>query len=69
VVLTYGPTIQAVITGAVFGALAGPPLAAWIAKRLPADYHPFIGNVVSMTICTAVAIPLLGLLPGFPATT
>lgn len=69
VVLTYGSTIQAVVTGAVLGAIAGPPVAAWVAKRLPADFHPFIGNVVSMTICTAVAIPVLGLLPGFPSMT
>lgn len=68
-VLTYGPTIQAVVAGAVFGALAGPPLAAWVAKRLPADFHPFIGNVVSMTVCIAIAVPRLGLLPGFPSMT
>lgn len=66
-VLTYGPTVQAVIAGAVFGALAGPPLAAWIARRLPPDFHSFIGNVVSMTVCTLVAVPLLGTLPGFTA--
>ncbi|GLY89514.1 hypothetical protein [Actinoallomurus iriomotensis] len=66
-VLTYGPTVQAVIAGAVFGALAGPPLAAWISRRLPPDFHPFIGNVVSMTVCTLVAVPLLGTLPGFEA--
>jgi hypothetical protein len=65
VVLTYGPTVQAVILGAVFGALAGPPLAAQIGKRLPEDFHPYIGNVVSMTACTLIAVPLLGLLPGF----
>ncbi|WP_329253214.1 hypothetical protein OG417_10305 [Actinoallomurus sp. NBC_01490] len=66
-VLTYGSTVQAVVAGAVLGALAGPPLAAWISRRLPADFHPFIGNVVSMTVCTLVAIPLLGALPGFTA--
>lgn len=64
-VLTYGGTVQAVVVGAVAGALAGPPVAEQISKRLPADFHPFIGNVVSMTVCTLAAIPLLGLLPGF----
>jgi hypothetical protein len=66
-VLTYGATVQAVVAGAVLGALAGQPLAAWISRRLPADFHPFIGNVVSMTVCTLVAVPLLGTLPGFTA--
>jgi hypothetical protein len=64
-VLTYGPTVQAIIAGAVLGALAGPPVAAQISKRLPPDFHPFIGNVMSMTVCTLIAIPLLSVLPGF----
>ncbi|MGI5430850.1 hypothetical protein [Streptomyces sp. CA-179760] len=64
-VLTYGATVPAVIVGAVLGALAAPPLAAWISKRLPADFHPFIGNVISMAICTLAIVPLLGTLPGF----
>ena len=64
-VLTFGPTVQAVTVGAVLGAVVGPPVAAWVAKRLPDDFHPFIGNVVSMTVCTLIIIPLLGILPGF----
>lgn len=50
------------------GAVAGPPLAALISRRLPADFHPFIGNVASMAVCTLVGVPLLGLLPGFVST-
>lgn len=69
VVLTYGPTVQAVLAGAVLGALAGPPLAAQAARRLPPDFHPFIGNVVSMTACTLVTVPLLGFFPGFSSAT
>jgi hypothetical protein len=68
VVLTYGGTVQAVVAGAVGGAVAGPPLAALISRRLPADFHPFIGNVASMAVCTLVGVPLLGLLPGFVST-
>ncbi|TDD38818.1 hypothetical protein E1288_38005 [Saccharopolyspora elongata] len=68
-VLAYGPTVQAIVVGAVLGALAGPPLAAQISKRLPPDFHPFIGNVLSMTICTLTIIPLLSILPGFTAVT
>ncbi|QIZ38833.1 hypothetical protein FDZ84_35485 [Saccharopolyspora sp. ASAGF58] len=64
-VLTYGPTVQAIVVGAALGAIAGPPLAAQISKRLPSDFHPFIGNVLSMTVCTLITIPLLSVLPGF----
>ncbi|MCW2903069.1 MAG: putative rane protein [Streptosporangiaceae bacterium] len=64
-VLAFNGTIQAVVAGAVLGALAGPPLAAAVARRLPAHFHPFIGNVVSMTVCTAVIVPALSVLPGF----
>lgn len=62
VALAYGPDPVALVAGAVLGALAGPPLAAWISRRLPADFHPFIGNVVSMTACSLVIVPLVGLL-------
>lgn len=58
-VLAFGPTGYAVIAGAVLGALAGPPVAAWISRRLPDDFHPFIGNVMSMALCTLIAVPLL----------
>ncbi|WP_020657896.1 hypothetical protein [Amycolatopsis benzoatilytica] len=63
-VLTYGPTLPAILGGAVLGALAGPPLAAFASRHRPAGVHPFVGNVFSMTVCTAAGIPLLGLLPG-----
>ena len=36
--------------------------AEGIAKRLPADMHAFIGNVLSMAISTLLIIPLIGLL-------
>lgn len=63
-VLAYGGTIQAVLAGALVGALIAPPVAAAISRRLPATFHPFIGNVASMSICTAVIVPTLGLVPG-----
>jgi hypothetical protein len=64
-VLAFGGTVPSIVAGAVLGALAGPPLAAWVARRLPAHFHPFIGNVVSMTVCTAVIVSVLRLVPGF----
>jgi hypothetical protein len=63
-VLTYGPVLPAILGGAVLGALTAPPLAAFLSRRLPAGVHTFAGCVASMSICTLVEIPLLGLLPG-----
>lgn len=63
-VLALGGTLQAIVAGALAGALIAPPLAAMISRRLPHDFHPFIGNVASMTICSAVIVPLLDLVPG-----
>ena len=64
--LAYGGSVQSIVAGAVLGAVICPPLAAAIGRRMPADFHPFIGNVVSMTVSVAVLVPLLGLCPGFP---
>jgi MFS transporter, ENTS family, enterobactin (siderophore) exporter len=63
-VLAYGGTIQSVAAGALAGALIAPPVAAAISGRLPGGFHPFIGNVASMSLCTALIVPLLELLPG-----
>ncbi|TDD01111.1 hypothetical protein E1292_26745 [Nonomuraea deserti] len=64
VVLAFGGTLQSVIAGALAGALVGPPLAAAISRRLPVDCHPFVGNVASMSVSTALFVPLLHLVPG-----
>ncbi|TCC63210.1 hypothetical protein E0H73_12140 [Kribbella pittospori] len=65
VVLAFGGTAQSIVVGALAGALIAPPIAAAISARLPATFHPFIGNVASMTVCTALLVPLLDLVPGF----
>ncbi|GHF18279.1 hypothetical protein GCM10017786_60030 [Amycolatopsis deserti] len=59
VVLTYGPTWPAVLSGAVLGALAAPPLAAFASRRMPLGVHPCAGNTFAMTVCTATLVPLL----------
>jgi hypothetical protein len=64
-VLAFGGTVPAIIAGAVLGALIGPPLAAAVARRLPKDFHPFIGNVVSMAIGTTIIVTTLSITPGF----
>ncbi|HZZ50859.1 MAG TPA: hypothetical protein VFE65_28550 [Pseudonocardia sp.] len=63
-VLAFGGTPVSVVAGAIAGALIAPPLAATISRRLPADIHPFVGNVASMSISTAIVVPLLHYLPG-----
>ena len=64
-VLAFDGSVQAIVAGAVLGALTGPPLAAAVARRLPPDFHPFIGNVVSMAVCTASIVTTLSVMPGF----
>jgi|GEM_PF-121241 len=61
-VLAYGGSWQAMVGGAVFGAVMAPPLARAISLRLPLGFHPVIGNTAAMAISTAVALPALGLL-------
>ncbi|GAA1553517.1 hypothetical protein GCM10009789_03760 [Kribbella sancticallisti] len=64
-VLAFGGTFQSIVVGALAGALIAPPVAAAISARMPKTFHPFIGNVASMSICTALIVPPLRLLPGF----
>jgi hypothetical protein len=64
-VLAFDGTIQSIIAGALLGALLGPPFAAMVARRLPPDFHPFIGNVVSMAFATTVIVTALSVAPGF----
>jgi hypothetical protein len=64
-VVAFNGSVAAIITGAVLGALISPPLAAAIARRLPLDFHPFIGNVVSMSITTTIVIVALRTAPKF----
>lgn len=61
-ILTYGGSWQVIATSALLGALTAPPLACAIAKRLPADMHAYIGNVLSMAISTLLIIPFIGFL-------
>lgn len=63
-VLAYGGTATAIVGGALLGALLGPPLAAALSRRLPKDFHPYVGNVLSMAFSTLLIVPALGLLPG-----
>ncbi len=62
-VLAYGGSWSAMVGGAVLGAVLAPPLARLVSARLPAGFHPVIGNTAAMAVSTAVALPLLGLLP------
>lgn len=61
-VLTYGGSWQVIGASALLGALIAPPLACAIARRLPADMHAFIANVLSMAISTLLIVPFIGFL-------
>ena len=61
-VLIYGGSFTVMIASALLGALIAPPLACAIAQRLPKYMHPYIGNVLSMAISTALILPLIGYL-------
>ncbi|MBC3423712.1 hypothetical protein ACK3BK_06765 [Pseudomonas sp. L7] len=63
-VLTWGGSWQVVVASAVFGAVFAPPLAVAITQRLPRYMHGYIGNVLSMAICTLAIVPLVGWLAG-----
>ncbi|MGW7276505.1 hypothetical protein ACWGH5_39175 [Streptomyces sp. NPDC054864] len=63
-VLTYDGALAATAVAALGGALVVPPTAAAISARLPASFHPFVGNVAAMSICTALIVPPLSFLPG-----
>ena len=62
-VLAYGGTATAIVGGALLGALLGPPLAAALSPSAQ-DFHPYVGNVLSMAFSTLLIVPALGLLPG-----
>ncbi|MFV8183366.1 hypothetical protein [Streptomyces sp. AF1B] len=63
-VLTYDGALLPTVVAALAGALIAPPTAAAISGRLPARFHPFVGNVAAMSICSALIVPLLSVLPG-----
>ncbi|WP_017200462.1 hypothetical protein [Arthrobacter sp. M2012083] len=62
-VLAYGGSWTGMVGGAVVGAVLAPPLARAMSARLPAGFHPVIGNTAAMAVSTAVALPVIGLLP------
>lgn len=59
-VLTHGGSWMVIGSSALLGALIAPPLACAIAARLPAHFHPYIGNVISMALSTLLVVPLVG---------
>lgn len=63
-VLTLGGSAFVIVLSASLGALIAPPVAVAISARLPAYMHGYLGNVVSMALCTLVIVPLISLLQG-----
>ncbi len=63
-VLTHGGSWVVTGSSALLGALVAPPLACAISARLPAHFHPYIGNVASMALSTLMIVPIVGWLAG-----
>lgn len=61
-VLVHGGSPLVIVGSALLGALIAPPLACAIARQLPKWMHPYIGNVLSMAISTALIVPVIGAL-------
>lgn len=59
-VLTLGGGWAVVLLSAGLGALMAPPLAVAISQRLPSHMHGYIGNVLSMAVCTLAIVPFIG---------
>lgn len=59
-VLTHGGSWMVIGSSAMLGALIAPPLACAIAAKLPAHFHPYIGNVMSMALSTLMIVPVVG---------
>lgn len=59
-VLTHGGSWMVIGSSALLGALIAPPLACAIAARLPAHFHPYIGNVSSMALSALMIVPVVG---------
>jgi hypothetical protein len=63
-VLAFNGSALSIVVGAIAGALLCPVIARPISNRLPSDFHPFIGNTMSMAISTAIVVTAVGLIPG-----
>lgn len=62
-VLATGGAPWPLLFGALMGAVLCPLVARPISARLPADFHPFIGNVCAMAVVTSIVVPIATLLP------
>lgn len=62
-VLATGGALLPLLFGAIAGAVLCPLVARPISSRLPTDFHPFIGNVISMAVVTSIVVPIAVLLP------
>ncbi|MGZ0715731.1 hypothetical protein [Pseudomonas palleroniana] len=59
-VLAHGGSWTVIGSSALLGALVAPPLACAMAGRMPAHFHPYIGNVLAMALSTLLVVPLVG---------
>lgn len=63
VVLTFGGSFFIVFSGAVLGAIIGPPVAQMIINKSPSHWHPVVGNTFSMALSTFLVTLILRFIP------
>lgn len=65
VVLMFGGSLQSIIVGSILGGVMCPPVAHMICRNVPKHWHPYVGNVFSMALCTLIAVWILMYMPYF----
>lgn len=58
-VLAFNGTAISIVVGSIGGAVLCPMVARPVSARLPKDFHPFIGNTISMAVSTAIVVAVL----------
>ncbi len=68
-VLMFGGTIPVALFAGIMGGVLGAPIAEYLFDRLVAtpeeDYHPTVGNVSAMAVCTIIVSVVMQALPWF----
>jgi hypothetical protein len=65
IVLMFGGTPQSILAGGILGGIIGPPVAHMVGRNVPPHWHPYVGNVFSMALSTAIVAAALMFMPGF----
>jgi hypothetical protein len=61
-VQVFNGSALSILAGSIGGALLCPVIARPISARLPKDFHPFIGNTISMAVSTAAIVAIINVI-------